>query len=39
MNDRKGTFSKSGTYLNEYVLEGYNNGFYVKQFLVYKVNK
>ena len=39
MNDRKGTFSKSGTYLNKYVLEGYNNGFYVKQFLVYKVNK
>ena len=39
MNDRKGTFSKSGIYLNEYVLEGNNNEFYVKQFLVYKVNK
>ena len=39
MKDRKGAFNKSGTYLNEYVLEGYNIGFYVKQFLVYKVNK
>ena len=34
---RKGTFAKSGTYLDKYELEGNNNEFFVKHFLVYKV--
>lgn len=38
MADRKGSFGTS-VYLNNYELEGNQTTFYVKQFLVYKVNK
>ena len=38
MTDRKGSFNKS-VYLDYYELEGNQTTFYVKQFLVYKVNK
>ena len=39
MRDRKGSFDTTGTYLNSYELDGNNQYFYVKQFLVYKVYK
>ena len=35
--ERMGNFDKSGTYLNKYELEGNFSHFYVKHFLVYKV--
>ena len=38
MTDRKGSFNTS-VYLDYYELEGNQTTFYVKQFLVYKVNK
>ena len=34
---RKGTFCNSGIYLDKYELEGDKNYFYIKHFLVYKV--
>ena len=34
---RKGTFYKTGIYLDKYELEGDKNYFYIKHFLVYKV--
>jgi len=36
-DERIGKFDKSGTYLDKYELEGNNNKFLVKHFLVYKV--
>ena len=39
INDRKGTFGKTGVYMNNYELEGNENSFTVEQFLVYRVIK
>lgn len=38
-SSKTGSFSKSGTYLDQYELEGNNSNFYIKHFLVYKVEK
>ena len=36
---KQGNFGKSGIYLDNYELEGNNSKFYIKQFMVYKVEK
>ena len=36
---KQGSFGKTGIYLNEYELEGNSSYFYIKQFMVYKVEK
>jgi len=38
-SSRQGSFAKSGTYLDKYELEGNSTCFYIKHFLVYKVEK
>ena len=35
-SSKKGSFAKSGTYLDKYELEGNNSYFYIKHFLVYQ---
>ena len=36
---KQGNFGKSGIYLDNYELEGNNSNFYIKHFMVYKVEK
>ena len=36
---RKGSFGKNGIYLNKYELEGNNNEFNIKHFLVYRIDE
>ena len=36
-SSKKGSFSKTGTYLDKYKLEGDNQYFFIKHFLVYQV--
>ena len=38
-NDKKGNFNTSGTYIDKYELDGNSNYFYIRQFLVYKIDK
>jgi len=38
-SSKKGSFGTSGIYLDKYELEGNNSNFYIKHFMVYKVEK
>ena len=38
-SSKKGSFGNSGTYLDQYELEGNSPNFFIKHFLVYKVEK